>query len=118
MALLRGAFHPLPDAEVSVEIDPRTLSRERLPNLRALGLLPISADLIDGYAQLPQRRIDERAPPDATERVASQRAAMLRAALAGFIGPSQVCIGMVHVALPGDALAQGEFAVARGLALM
>jgi oxygen-independent coproporphyrinogen-3 oxidase len=47
MSLLRGAFKLLPDAEVSIEVDPRTASRERLRNLTAMGFNRISFGIQD-----------------------------------------------------------------------
>jgi oxygen-independent coproporphyrinogen-3 oxidase len=47
MDLLRGAFRLLPDAEVSIEVDPRTASRERLRNLHVMGFNRISFGIQD-----------------------------------------------------------------------
>ncbi len=47
MTLLRAAFRLLADAEVSIEVDPRTASRERLRNLHAMGFNRISFGIQD-----------------------------------------------------------------------
>ncbi len=47
MAMLRGAFKLLPAAELSIEVDPRTASRERLRNLSAMGFNRISFGVQD-----------------------------------------------------------------------
>ncbi len=47
MALLRRNFKVLPDAEVSIEVDPRTASRERLRNLAGMGFNRISFGVQD-----------------------------------------------------------------------
>ncbi len=47
MAMLRGAFKLLPDAEVSIEVDPRTADPQRLRNLREMGFNRISFGIQD-----------------------------------------------------------------------
>ena len=47
MAMLRGAFRLLPEAELSIEVDPRTASRERLRNLREMGFNRVSFGVQD-----------------------------------------------------------------------
>ena len=47
MAMLRKAFRLLPAAELSIEVDPRTVSRERLGSLRAQGFNRISFGVQD-----------------------------------------------------------------------
>ncbi len=47
MAMLRRAFKVLPDAEVSIEVDPRTATPQRLRNLREMGFNRISFGVQD-----------------------------------------------------------------------
>jgi oxygen-independent coproporphyrinogen III oxidase len=47
LAMLRAAFVLQPDAEVSIEVDPRTASRERLRRLAAMGFNRISFGVQD-----------------------------------------------------------------------
>ena len=47
MTMLRGAFRLLPGAELSIEVDPRTASRERLRNLAGMGFNRISFGVQD-----------------------------------------------------------------------
>ncbi len=47
MQMLRGAFKVMPNAEVSIEVDPRTASRERLRNLAGMGFNRISFGIQD-----------------------------------------------------------------------
>lgn len=47
MAMLRGAFTLTPDAEVSIEVDPRTADRGRLAHLRGLGFNRLSFGVQD-----------------------------------------------------------------------
>lgn len=47
MAMLRGAFRPVPGAEISIEVDPRTASPERLRHLASLGFNRISFGIQD-----------------------------------------------------------------------
>ena len=47
MGDLRGAFHFLPDAEISVEVDPRTATPERLAYLKQLGFNRLSFGVQD-----------------------------------------------------------------------
>jgi oxygen-independent coproporphyrinogen-3 oxidase len=47
MAVMRRAFKLVPGAEVSIEVDPRTASRERLRNLVAMGFNRISFGIQD-----------------------------------------------------------------------
>ena len=47
MTMLRGAFKLLPGAELSIEVDPRTASRERLRNLAGMGFNRISFGVQD-----------------------------------------------------------------------
>jgi oxygen-independent coproporphyrinogen III oxidase len=47
MTLLRGAFRLIPAAELSIEVDPRTASRERLRSLAAMGFNRISFGVQD-----------------------------------------------------------------------
>jgi len=47
MTMLRRAFRPAPGAEISIEVDPRTASRERLRHLAALGFNRISFGVQD-----------------------------------------------------------------------
>ena len=47
MTMLRNAFRVLPEAEVSIEIDPRTASRERLRNMHEMGFNRVSFGVQD-----------------------------------------------------------------------
>ncbi len=47
MDMLRRAFRPTAEAEISIEVDPRTASRERLRHLAALGFNRISFGIQD-----------------------------------------------------------------------
>jgi oxygen-independent coproporphyrinogen-3 oxidase len=47
MAMLHAAFRLLPDSEASIEIDPRTVSPERLARLRAMGFNRVSFGVQD-----------------------------------------------------------------------
>ncbi len=47
MQMLQGAFRVLPDAEISIEVDPRTASPLRLRNLRGMGFNRISFGIQD-----------------------------------------------------------------------
>ncbi|MDP2007633.1 MAG: oxygen-independent coproporphyrinogen III oxidase [Rubrivivax sp.] len=47
MAMLRAAFKLLPDAEVSIEVDPRTATPQRLRNLREMGFNRVSFGVQD-----------------------------------------------------------------------
>ncbi len=47
MAMLRGAFKLLPDAEVSIEVDPRTATPQRLRNMREMGFNRVSFGVQD-----------------------------------------------------------------------
>jgi len=47
MVLLRSAFYLLPDAEISIEVDPRTVTAERLAHLRTAGFNRISFGVQD-----------------------------------------------------------------------
>jgi oxygen-independent coproporphyrinogen-3 oxidase len=47
MAMLRGAFRIVPGAEVSIEVDPRTVGEDRLERLAALGFNRISFGVQD-----------------------------------------------------------------------
>jgi oxygen-independent coproporphyrinogen-3 oxidase len=47
MTLLRGAFRLLPNAELSIEVDPRTASPERLRKLAAMGFNRVSFGIQD-----------------------------------------------------------------------
>ncbi|MFL6699021.1 MAG: oxygen-independent coproporphyrinogen III oxidase [Vitreoscilla sp.] len=47
MTLLRWAFFVQPDAEISIEVDPRTVTHARLAHLRALGFNRISFGIQD-----------------------------------------------------------------------
>jgi len=47
MVMLRGAFRLLPDAEISIEVDPRTASRDRLRRLFEMGFNRISFGIQD-----------------------------------------------------------------------
>ncbi|MDE2369381.1 MAG: oxygen-independent coproporphyrinogen III oxidase [Burkholderiales bacterium] len=47
MTMLRGAFKPIDGAEISIEVDPRTASRERLRHLAAIGFNRISFGIQD-----------------------------------------------------------------------
>jgi oxygen-independent coproporphyrinogen III oxidase len=47
MGLLHRGFRVLPDAEISIEVDPRTASRERLRNLAGMGFNRISFGVQD-----------------------------------------------------------------------
>jgi oxygen-independent coproporphyrinogen III oxidase len=172
MHSLRSAFRLAREAEVSIEVDPRTASRERLRALAAMGFNRISfgvqdfdpqvqqavhreqsfdsvrelvsearalrfesinTDLIYGlprqtpesfartvaqvaelhphrialysYAHLPHRFKPQRRIEPAELPSAEQRIAMLRGAIAGFMGNGYSYIGMDHFALADDALA-------------
>lgn len=54
LAMLRAAFVLQPDAEVSIEVDPRTASRERLRRLAAMGFNRISFGVQDFDAAVQQ----------------------------------------------------------------
>lgn len=54
MALLRGAFRLAPAAEVSIEVDPRTVTAERLAHLKALGFNRLSFGVQDFDAAVQQ----------------------------------------------------------------
>jgi oxygen-independent coproporphyrinogen III oxidase len=47
LAMVRGAFRLLPEAELSIEVDPRTATPERLAALRAMGFNRISFGVQD-----------------------------------------------------------------------
>jgi oxygen-independent coproporphyrinogen-3 oxidase len=47
MTMLRRAFRPVPGAEISIEVDPRTATRERLRHLASLGFNRISFGIQD-----------------------------------------------------------------------
>ncbi|MDO8420197.1 MAG: oxygen-independent coproporphyrinogen III oxidase [Rubrivivax sp.] len=47
MAMVRSAFRVLPECEVSIEVDPRTASRQRLRHLAALGFNRVSFGVQD-----------------------------------------------------------------------
>jgi oxygen-independent coproporphyrinogen III oxidase len=47
MALLRGSFTFLPDAEISIEVDPRTVDAARLGKLKSLGINRMSFGVQD-----------------------------------------------------------------------
>jgi oxygen-independent coproporphyrinogen-3 oxidase len=59
MTMLRRAFRPVPGAEISIEVDPRTASRERLRHLAALGFNRISFGIqdFDPHVQAAVHRI-------------------------------------------------------------
>jgi oxygen-independent coproporphyrinogen III oxidase len=54
MAALRDAFDIAPDAECSIEVDPRTADRARLAHLRSIGFDRISFGVQDFDAQVQQ----------------------------------------------------------------
>jgi oxygen-independent coproporphyrinogen III oxidase len=54
MTLLRGAFRLVPGAELSLEVDPRTASRERLKRWTELGFNRISFGVQDFNAEVQQ----------------------------------------------------------------
>ncbi len=54
MTMLRGAFRVLPGAELSIEVDPRTASRERLRNLAAMGFNRVSFGVQDFDPEVQQ----------------------------------------------------------------
>lgn len=54
MAMLRGAFAFTPEAECSIEVDPRTVDAARLGHLRALGFNRISFGVQDFDPQVQQ----------------------------------------------------------------
>ncbi|WP_073467870.1 oxygen-independent coproporphyrinogen III oxidase [Rhizobacter sp. OV335] len=54
MAMLRGAFRLLPDAEVSIEVDPRTVTPQRLAHFRSLGFNRISFGVQDIQPEVQQ----------------------------------------------------------------
>ena len=54
MAAIRARFELLPKGEFSIEIDPRTVTRQRLAHLRALGLNRVSFGVQDFDAQVQQ----------------------------------------------------------------
>ena len=54
MAAIRTRFELLPKGEFSIEIDPRTVTRQRLAHLRALGLNRVSFGVQDFDAQVQQ----------------------------------------------------------------
>ena len=175
MASLRRSFRLSDAAELAIEVDPRTVSPQRLLWLRqlgfnrlsfgiqdfdddvqhavhrvqslasvqalmqaarALGYASINADLIYGlprqtpesfartiaqigalrpdrialyaYAHLPQRFKPQRRIAEADLPAATDKVAMLAAAIAGFQAQGYCYVGMDHFALPGDALAVAQ----------
>jgi oxygen-independent coproporphyrinogen-3 oxidase len=54
MAVLRGAFRFTPTAEVSIEVDPRTVTPERLAHLRQIGFNRLSFGVQDFDADVQQ----------------------------------------------------------------
>jgi oxygen-independent coproporphyrinogen-3 oxidase len=59
--LLRGAFRLTPSAEVSIEVDPRTATPERLQNLREMGFNRISFGVQD-FDERVQRAVNRVQP--------------------------------------------------------
>ena len=59
LAMLRAAFRLQPEAELSIEVDPRTATRERLRRLAAMGFNRISFGVqdFDGAVQLAVHRV-------------------------------------------------------------
>jgi oxygen-independent coproporphyrinogen-3 oxidase len=54
MSTLRGAFNLLPDAEISIEVDPRTVTPARLSHFRTLGFNRISFGVQDIQPEVQQ----------------------------------------------------------------
>ena len=54
MSTLRGAFQLLPEAEVSIEVDPRTVTPQRLAHFRSLGFNRISFGVQDIQPEVQQ----------------------------------------------------------------
>jgi oxygen-independent coproporphyrinogen-3 oxidase len=76
MAMLRGAFKLTPGAEIGVEVDPRTASRERLRHLASLGFNRISFGVQDFDPEVQQAV--HRVQPYETVRELMQEARALR----------------------------------------
>ena len=68
MALLRGLFDIAPDAEVAVELDPRTTSRDYVRALAAAGVNRASIGIQDNHPEV-QAAINRIQPPEVTARV-------------------------------------------------
>jgi len=74
MAMLRTAFRLVPGAEVSIEVDPRTASRERLRNLAAMGFNRVSFGIQDFDADVQQAVHRVQSYESVRELVAEARA--------------------------------------------
>ncbi len=66
MGLLRAAFHLAPDAEVSIEVDPRTVDAHRLRHLAALGFNRLSFGVQDFDPDV-QKAVHREQPDEAVE---------------------------------------------------
>ena len=75
MDLLRGNFHIAPSAEVSIEVDPRTASSERLRHLRALGFNRVSFGIQDFDADV-QAAVHRIQPLEAVRHLVAEARAL------------------------------------------
>jgi oxygen-independent coproporphyrinogen III oxidase len=75
MTLLRGAFRVLPGAELSIEVDPRTASRERLRNLAAMGFNRVSFGVQDFDPEV-QHAVHRVQPYDLVETLVAEARAL------------------------------------------
>jgi len=66
MAALRSAFHIAPDAELSIEVDPRTVDAQRLWHLAALGFNRLSFGVQDFDPEV-QKAVHREQPFEAVE---------------------------------------------------
>jgi oxygen-independent coproporphyrinogen-3 oxidase len=74
VALLRGAFKILPEAEVSIEVDPRTVDRARLRRIAGMGFNRISFGIQDFDPQVQAAVHRVQSPESVAELVAEARA--------------------------------------------
>ncbi len=74
ITLLRGAFKILPEAEVSIEVDPRTVDRERLRRIAGMGFNRISFGIQDFDPQVQAAVHRVQSPESVGELVAEARA--------------------------------------------
>lgn len=75
MAMLRASFYFLPDAELSIEIDPRSCSLEKLAQLRALGFSRVSFGVQD-FDPLVQQTINRIQPLAMVQALVEQARAL------------------------------------------
>ena len=80
MASLRAAFEIAPDAENSIEVDPRTATPVRLAHLRALGFNRISFGVQDFDAEV-QEAVHRIQPAEWVEALMKRRARANRASI-------------------------------------